>query len=72
MTGAEMQALRDRCRQYAKDGRVELYKTSMKFDNPEARLVNDYPLDTPQVEVKDMIKETDNRATRQPIGPKLP
>jgi uncharacterized protein len=60
MTGAEMQALRDRCRQYAKDGRFELYKTSMKFDNPEARLVHDYPLDTTQVEVKDMIKETDN------------
>jgi uncharacterized protein len=60
MTAAEMQALRDRCRQYAKDGRFELYKTSMKFDNPEARLVHDYPLDTTQVEVKDMIKEADN------------
>jgi hypothetical protein len=38
MTTAEMQALRDSCRQYAKDGRFELYKASMKFDNPEARL----------------------------------
>jgi len=60
MTAAEMQALRDRCRKYAKDGRFELYKTSMKFDNPEARLVHDFPLDTTQVEVKDMIKEADN------------
>jgi len=60
MTAAEMQALRDRCRQYAKDGRFELYKASMKFDNPEARLVHDYPLDTAQVEVKEIIKEADN------------
>ena len=60
MTAAEMQALRDRCRQYARDGRFELYKGSMKFDNPEARLVHDYPLDTAQVEVKEMIKEADN------------
>jgi predicted aldo/keto reductase-like oxidoreductase len=60
MTPAEMQALRDRCRQYAADGRFELYKASLKFDNPEARLVHDYPLDTAQAEVKDMIHETDN------------
>jgi hypothetical protein len=32
----------------------------MKFANPEARLVHDYPLDTAQLEVKDMIKEADN------------
>ena len=38
MTPAEMQALRDRCRPYAADGRFELYKVSLKFDNPEARL----------------------------------
>src|ERR1700691_65903 len=60
MTPAEMQALRDRCRQYAADGRFEMYKVSLKFDNPEARLVHDYPLDTAQGEVKDMIKEADN------------
>jgi hypothetical protein len=60
MTPAEMQALRDRCRQYAADARFEMYKVSLKFDNPEARLVHDYPLDTAQAEVKDMIKEADN------------
>ena len=60
MTPAEMQALRDRCRQYAADGRFEMYKVSLKFDNPEARWVHEYPLDTAQVEVKDMIKEADN------------
>jgi hypothetical protein len=60
MSPAEMQALRNRCRQYAADGRFEMYKTSLKFDNPEARFVHDYPLDTAQAEVKDMIKEADN------------
>src|SRR3984885_3973837 len=60
MTPAEMQALRDRCRQYAADGRFELYKVSLKFDNPEARWVHEYPLDTAQAEVKDIIKEADN------------
>jgi hypothetical protein len=60
MTPAEMQALRDRCRQYAADGRFEMYKVSLKFDNPEARWVHDYPLDTAQVEVKDIIKEAGN------------
>jgi hypothetical protein len=59
MTAAEMQALPDRCRPYAADGRFELYKASLKFDNPEARLVHDYPLDTAQAEVKDMIREAD-------------
>jgi len=68
MTAAEMQALRDRCRQYAKDGRFELYKASMKFDNPEARLVHDYPLDTAQVEVKEIIKEADNTGHAWPQG----
>lgn len=60
MTGTEMQALRERCSQYAKDGRFELYKTSLKFDNPEARLVHEFPLDTAQAEVKDMINEAEN------------
>src|SRR3984957_19888952 len=36
----EMQELRDRCKQDAADGRYELYKLSLKFDNPEARLAH--------------------------------
>ena len=60
MTPSEMQELRDRCRIYAADGRFEPYKVSMKFDNPEARLAHDYPLDTAQAEVKDMIREAAN------------
>jgi uncharacterized protein len=60
MTTAEMQALRDRVRHYAADGRFEPYKTSLKFDNPEARLAHDFPLDLASVEVKEMIHETSN------------
>jgi len=52
----EMQALRDRVREYAADGRFELYKMSLKFDNPEARTAHEYPLDDKQVEVKEMLK----------------
>ncbi len=60
LQATEMAALRDRCRQYAGDGRYELYKVSLKFDNPEARLAHDFPLDTSQAEVKEMIKATQN------------
>lgn len=55
----EMQALRNRCRQYA-DGRYELYKVSLKYDNPEARLAHDFPLDMQQKEVKEMMRATEN------------
>ncbi len=55
----EMQALRQRCHRYA-DGRYELYKVSLKYDNPEARLAHDFPLDIQQKEVKEMVRATDN------------
>src|SRR5205085_10096691 len=55
MAAQEMQALRGRVRQYAMDGRFELYKLSLKFDNPEARLAHRFPLDMQQVEVKEML-----------------
>src|SRR5246127_5183306 len=35
MTAAEMRSLRERTRQAAGDGRYELYKVSLRFDNPE-------------------------------------
>jgi predicted aldo/keto reductase-like oxidoreductase len=56
----EMQALRERCRKYAMDGRFELYKLSLKFDNPEARLAHRFPLDMQQVETREMLKMVDN------------
>ena len=55
MSDAEMNVLRDRCKPDAADGRYELYKLSLKFDNPEARLAHGFPLDTQQSEVKDML-----------------
>jgi aryl-alcohol dehydrogenase-like predicted oxidoreductase len=62
----EMQRLRDRAKQYAGDGRFELYKTSIKFDNPEARLAHDFPLDMKSVEVEQMVKQTDNTGRPYP------
>ncbi len=55
MTEAEMNELRDRCKQDSADGRFELYKLSLKFDNPESRIAHGFPLDTQQSEVKDMF-----------------
>jgi hypothetical protein len=57
---AEMNALRTRCKQDAADGRYELYKLSLKFDNPESRLAHGFPLDTQQSEVKDMLGAEQN------------
>jgi len=49
-----------RCRPYSADGRFELYKTSLKFDNPEARISHQFPLDNQQMEVKEMMQATEN------------
>jgi len=59
MSPAEMQGLRDRCAQYG-DGRYELYKVSLKYDNPEARMAHGFPVDTQSKEMKEKLKETDN------------
>src|SRR5579875_2705705 len=56
----ELQALRERAKPYAGDGRFELYKTSIKFDNPEARIAHEFPLDLQQIEVRQMVKATNN------------
>ncbi len=55
MKPAEMEALRNRVRGVAGDGRFELYKVSMKYDNPEARLSHHFPLDMEQKEVQEMV-----------------
>jgi len=55
MTAKEMQALRDRCAGEAADGRHEVYKLSLKFDNPQARLPHGFPLDVGQKEVQEML-----------------
>ncbi len=60
MEQEERNALEARVRPVAADGRLELYKTSLKYDNPEARLAHEFPIDTQQKEVKEMMKSTDN------------
>jgi uncharacterized protein len=60
LSADQMQALRNRAKTPAGDGRFEPYKMSLMFDNPEARLAHDFPLDEQQVEVKEMLKETQN------------
>ncbi len=62
----QMQAIREQCRQPAGDGRFEPYKTSLKFDNPEARLAHDYPLDLQSIEVKEMVNATENTGKPYP------
>jgi aryl-alcohol dehydrogenase-like predicted oxidoreductase len=65
-TEAEMQALRERAKPYAGDGHFELYKTSIKFDNPEARLAHDFPMDLASVEVQQMVYATQNTGRPYP------
>ena len=59
MPPAEMQALRDRCAQYG-DGRFELFKVSIKYDNPQARIAHGFPEDMQSKETKERMKATDN------------
>jgi uncharacterized protein len=60
MAEDEMAALRNRTKQSAADGRFELYKLSLKFDNPEARIAHEFPLDQQSAEVKEMMKNAQN------------
>jgi uncharacterized protein len=66
MTPEQMQALRNRTRQAAGDGRYEMYKVSLRFDNPEARMAHGFPLDLQSTEVKEMIRETENTGFSYP------
>jgi uncharacterized protein len=56
----QMNSIRERTKQTAGDGRFELYKVSLKFDNPEARLAHEFPLDRKNVEVQEMVKSPVN------------
>jgi predicted aldo/keto reductase-like oxidoreductase len=56
----QMTAIANRVRPVAADGRFELYKVSLKYDNPEARLAHDFPLDMQSIEVKEMVNATEN------------
>ena len=64
MTGDEMKALRERARATAKDGRFEIYKTSIAYDNPEARRAHSYPIDAKQKEIKEEIEDATKQGAR--------
>lgn len=66
LSNAEMQSLRLRAKPYAGDGHFELYKSSIKFDNPEARLAHDFPLDMESVEVRQMVYAAQNTGRPYP------
>ena len=66
MSAAEMEALRQRVSGVSADGRFEHYKVSLQFDNPEARWAHGFPIDPQQIEVKEMMKETDNTGLPYP------
>jgi aryl-alcohol dehydrogenase-like predicted oxidoreductase len=66
MSASEMQGLRERCRARAADGRYELYKVSLAFDNPQARLAHAFPLDAKSVEVKEALESATNLSPPRP------
>jgi aryl-alcohol dehydrogenase-like predicted oxidoreductase len=43
LSSAQMQALRDRCKDHAADGHLELFKTTTKYDGAEGRRQHQYP-----------------------------
>jgi len=53
LDAAAMQAIRDKVAPFSGDGRFELYKLSLKWDNPETRRPHGFPLDEQQKEVID-------------------
>ena len=56
MSASDRQALEQRCAQAAGDGRFELYKVSLKYDNPETRQPHGFPVDMQQKEVKESLQ----------------
>lgn len=60
MSAGEMQAIRDRMKDVSGDGHLELYKTSLRFDNPQARLAHDFPIDAKSQEVEEMLISVKN------------
>jgi hypothetical protein len=72
MQQQEMQALRDRCAQYAAEGRFELFKSSKKFDADEGRRQHGFP---PQAEAptsrdrgQQKVKTLNSCITRLKLG----
>jgi uncharacterized protein len=56
LSESEMQALREKCAPASRDGRFELYKVSLRFDNPQAREAHGFPDDPTVKEIKEEFK----------------
>ena len=56
LDAAAMNALRARAADGAADGRYELYKVSLKFDNPWTRLPHGFPIDGQSKEVGELLQ----------------
>ena len=56
MSAEEMQRIRERSAPTAADGRFEVYKVSLAFDNPAAREAHGFPIDPVQMEVKEALE----------------
>ncbi len=48
------------------DGRYELYKSTLAFDNPQARLAHGFPLDGKNMEVKEALESMTNLSPPRP------
>jgi predicted aldo/keto reductase-like oxidoreductase len=57
LDAAAMRAIRDKVAPFSGDGRFEVYKLSLKFDNPETRRPHSFPIDEQQKEVIDEKSE---------------
>ncbi len=60
MAAVEMAALRAASAPLAADGRFELYKLSLRYDNPEARRAHGFPTDPTEKEIAQSLDEVMN------------
>jgi predicted aldo/keto reductase-like oxidoreductase len=57
LDAAALQTMRDKVAPFAGDGRFEIYKMSLKFDNPETRRPHGFPIDDQQKEIQDELHD---------------
>jgi aryl-alcohol dehydrogenase-like predicted oxidoreductase len=57
MTPQELDEVRSKCAAGAADGRFEVYKNTLKFDNPVTRMPHGFPIDKAQKEVRAMFEK---------------
>ena len=60
MSPDEMRALEERVKDVAADGHFELYKISIKYDNPQARMAHGFPIDVQSDETKETLLASQN------------